>query len=154
VAEDYHRITHEQLERRRDDSAQAMWLAPVLTMAAQAFLLQVLSRNTLGQCARLGVLVAGVLATIAALWTLLRSHSREVLFSQTIASYVKNAGLPDVRPNELRQHLPKNGETGLKRVDRRLVRWADCDWLPPAYMVWGVALVAFIVADVLVYVAA
>jgi hypothetical protein len=147
-------ITIEQLERRRDDSAQVMWLAPVLTMAAQAFLLQILSRGTLGCVSRLAVLVAGVLATAGALWTLLRARSREVLYSETIASYLKDEGLPDVRPDSLRQHLPVGDKKCLRRLDQHLVHWADSDRLPPAYMIWASALVAFMVADVAVYISA
>ena len=155
MEDDNDRITIEQLERRRDDSANAMWLAPVLTMTAQAFLLQILSQAALNCFARGAVLVAGILATLAALWTLLRARSREVLFSEAIAGYLQEAGLPDVRPTALRGQLPTQQEEGLlRRLDQHLVRWADRRSLPPAYQVWMAALLAFIVADVAVFFAA
>jgi hypothetical protein len=90
VSADHTRITIEQLELRREDSSRALWLAPVLTMAAQAFLLQVLSQGSICQGARAAVLVAGLLSTLAALWSLLRARSREVLFSEATASYSDN----------------------------------------------------------------
>jgi hypothetical protein len=147
------RLTIEQLERRREDSSSALWLAPVLTMAAQAFLLQILSRESLGQAARASVLAAGLLSTVAALWSLLRARSREVLYSEAIADYLEQAGLPDVRPGALRRHLKKKEERSFRRIDRYLVAWADGDHLPMAYFFWAVALAAFIVADVVVYIA-
>jgi hypothetical protein len=147
-------FTIEQLESRREDSSRAHWLAPVLTMAAQAFLLQILSRGSLCQAARASVLAAGLLSTVAALWTLLRARSREVLYSEAIANYLQEAGLPDVRPDALRQHLAKKEERGFRRFDRYLVAWADDDHLPMAYFFWAVALIAFIVADFFVYIAA
>lgn len=145
------------LEQQRQDNSRAMWLAPVLTMTAQAFLLQTLSRGGICAAARGAVLAAGLLATIAALWTLLRSRSREVLFSEAIAAELDRAGIPDVRPKALMEAgcLPEtDGKSGVAKLDAQIAVWAGDELWLRAYVLWGVTLLAFMVADVAIFFAA
>lgn len=110
-----------QLEQRRGENDRAMWLAPVITMAAQAFLLQILSDQSIPRGARLAVLVAGAVATLAACWTVLRGHAREVLYSETIHALSRKLGLDDVRPGN--QELTREGGA-VRKLDHWLVRIA------------------------------
>jgi len=134
-----------------------MWLGPGGTMAAQAFLLQVLANATLGWLSRVAVLAAGLTATAAALWSLLRAHAREVQYSEAIAEWTGASGyIPDVRPSALarpkRRSVPPDAppqdpgdgeaptrvlerEHWVSRWDRYLVWWASGDRHPRAYMV-------------------
>jgi hypothetical protein len=170
-------VTLEALERRRQESSENMWLAPVLTMTAQAFLLQVLSKPSLGWLARVAVLAAGLAATIAALWSLLRAHAREVQYSEAIAEWTAGSGyIPDVRPSALHrptrraatpdpppqdsgdgeaptQVLKDDKEHWVARWDRHIVWWGNPDRHPKAYMVWALALMVFLVADIAVLLA-
>jgi hypothetical protein len=146
------RATLTQLEQRRGENDRAMWLAPVITMAAQAFLLQILSDPGIPRGARLAVLVAGVLATLAACWTVLRAHAREVLYSETIQARSTEFGLIDVRPGELPLRLTQDGGT-VRKLDRWLIRIAHQDHWPIPYMGWALALFLFIVADLAVFLA-
>jgi hypothetical protein len=59
-----------------------MWQAPTLTIAGQAFLLALLADQDLATGVRRAVFVAGVLAVIAAVISLLRLRSREVTYSE------------------------------------------------------------------------
>jgi hypothetical protein len=142
----------DHLERRRAVSDQAMWLAPVLVVAGQAFLLQVLSTDSLGALARAPVLLAGLVATLAALVALLRGHAREVEYSEAIAHYTDGAGFP-----ELRSELPRKEphfEGWWRPLDKWLRRNALHRHIPAAFLIWAFALLLFIVADVAVYCAA
>lgn len=139
-----------QLEQRRAENDRAMWLAPVITMAAQAFLLQILSDPGVPRGGRLAVLVAGATATLAASWTILRARSREVLYSEAIHEQALDLGLDDVRPSALVRPERLSGTTW-RSLDRRLTLWADSERLPIAYMVWTVALICFAVADFVVF---
>ena len=67
------------LEGRRNSIEQSMWQAPTLTIAAQAFLLGVLTDSTISDRARLAILVAGIAACVAAILALIRLRSREIL---------------------------------------------------------------------------
>ena len=60
------------LERRRQSLDQSMWQAPALTIAGQAFLLRVLTDENVVLGARLLMLFAGVMASLAALLSLMR----------------------------------------------------------------------------------
>ena len=143
--------TLQQLEQRRAENDRAMWLAPMLTMTAQAFLLQVLSGDV-PRLARGAVLAAGLAATFAALWTVLRGRSREVLYSETIAARLDELGMPDVRPEALR--LSPQRKPGWRKLDRILVSFAGRDIWPMPYICWAVALFLFAVADIAVFLAA
>jgi hypothetical protein len=81
-------LTLERLERRRDETWQGLWLAPLLTIVAQGFLLIVLSDETVGWLARAAVLAAALAANLAAVWSVLRAHAREVQYSEAIDAEV------------------------------------------------------------------
>jgi hypothetical protein len=150
-AEERALVTLGQLEQRRSENDRAMWLAPVITMAAQAFLLQILSDRSVPLGARLAVLLAGAAATLAACWTLLRAHSREVLYSETIQLRSRELGLVDVRPGEL-PRLTKDGGMA-RKLDHWLVRIAHQERWPIPYMGWALALLLFVAADLVVFLA-
>jgi hypothetical protein len=118
----------DQLERRRHAHDQAQWQAPALTIAGQAFLLQVLADEGLDCVARGFVLAAGLLATIAAFFSLFLLRGREEEYSRRIERVAKRIGIPDPNPPKPRK---------IKLI-----------WL------WAAALAAFFVADIAVYVAA
>jgi hypothetical protein len=133
----------DHLERRRSDFDRSMWQAPALTIAAQAFLLRVLTDRSIGGGARAVILGAGVLASVAAIASLLRLRAREVRYSEHIArSLGRQEGDPWLRKPE-----PKLKERPPLLSERRLRQWAG-RWRPPVYLLWCVALVAFGVADV------
>jgi hypothetical protein len=75
----------DHLDRRRLGIEQAMWQAPAPTVAAQAFLLFVLADRSVDPLARGFILVAGIMASAAALLSPIRQRSREVLYSDAIA---------------------------------------------------------------------
>lgn len=77
-------LTLERLERRRGETWQGLWLAPLLTIVAQGFLLIVLSDEGVGWLARAAVLAAALAANLAAVWSVLRAHAREVQYSEAI----------------------------------------------------------------------
>jgi hypothetical protein len=134
------------LETRRGAFDQAMWHAPALTIAAQAFLLIVLTDRSVDGWARAGILVAGVVATTAAVLSLLRLRAREVQYSKAIAYFFDSFGLPDPRiPDKLPQ---KEYVERTSRLDQWLQRWArkrDA----PVYLWWALALLLFVLADTL-----
>jgi hypothetical protein len=127
-----------------------MWQAPALTIAAQAFLLQVLTNRSIDGGARALILAAGAIAGIAAVLSLLRLREREVRYSDAIAHYAYTAGIPEFRPDRLpRRSLERQGRSA--RFDRwlqRIVGW--CGW-PGVYLVWVLALVLFVVADIVAF---
>jgi hypothetical protein len=77
-------LTLERLEHRRGETWQGLWLAPLLTIVAQAFLLIVLGDEAVGWLARAAVLAAALTANLAATWSVLRAHAREVQYSEAI----------------------------------------------------------------------
>lgn len=77
-------MTLERLERRRGETWQGLWLAPLLTLVGQGFLLIVLADEGVGWLARAAVLLAAVAADLAAIWSVLRAHAREVQYSEAI----------------------------------------------------------------------
>lgn len=77
-------LTLERLEHRRGETWQGLWLAPLATIVAQGFLLIVLSDETVGWLARAAVLAAALAANLAAVWSVLRAHAREVQYSEAI----------------------------------------------------------------------
>jgi hypothetical protein len=136
------------LESRRSSADQGMWQAPTLTIAAQAFLLAVLTDETVSDSARLWILVAGIAACIAAILSLIRLRAREILFSDAIAHACDKAGLPDPRPFALPRKAAKL-KPGL--VDRAVRAIGDWRRLPTVYLFWIIALVLFVVADLVAY---
>jgi hypothetical protein len=150
VPGDRDQIKLKQLEQRRVNNDRAMWLAPVITMAAQAFLLQVISDPKVGFGGRFAVLTAGIAATLAAIWTIVRGRSREVLYSEAIQEQAVALGLDDVRPAALKRP-PRLGGLSWQSLDRRLALAADSGRWPIAYMVWTIALLCFIVADLAMF---
>lgn len=128
-----------------------MWQAPTLTIAAQAFLLFVLTNSSINACARASVLAAGITAGLAALLSLLRLREREIRYSDAIAYSLNELGISDPRPDDLpRLELDRSGVW--PNLDRFLRTQVARDWVPPIHFAWCVALVLFIVADVVAYV--
>jgi hypothetical protein len=76
--------TLERLESRRGETWQGLWLAPLLTIVAQGFLLIALADENVGWLARAAVLAAALAASLAAAWSVLRAHAREVQYSEAI----------------------------------------------------------------------
>jgi hypothetical protein len=144
-----------QLESRRSAAEQAMWQAPTLTIAAQAFLLAVLTDTKVSDRVLLWILVAGIAACIAAILALVRLRARELLYSEAIGFVCKKAEprRPDPRPFflETRQVPPRHRWPFARPIDRP-VRWLGGRRLfPTVYLVWILALLLFIVADVIAY---
>ncbi|HYC80617.1 MAG TPA: hypothetical protein VEB65_02445 [Solirubrobacterales bacterium] len=77
-------MTLQRLESRRGETWQGLWLAPLLTIVAQGFLLLALADENVGWLARAAVLVAALGASLAAAWSVLRAHAREVQYSEAI----------------------------------------------------------------------
>lgn len=122
------------LERRRSSLADAMWQAPGLTVAAQAFLLQVLTDPSISDATRLAILFAGLAAVLASTASLLRLRVREVQFSEAFANRSAAIGLSDVRPDAL--PAPSRGR-GLDRF----ARWLGTSWpFRHVYLFWIIAL--------------
>jgi len=146
----------DHLERRRSSLDAFMWQAPALTVAAQAFLLSVLTDTTVSHVTLEWVLYAGVAASAAAIIALLRLRSREVLYSEAIAHYFDEQGIGDPRPRALKRTL--RGKEGKPRwfhlwdwLDKGARRFFGTNLLPFSYWVWVAALALFIVADVVAY---
>jgi hypothetical protein len=136
------------LEGRRLAYEQAQWQAPTLTIAAQAFLLSVLSDSDVSAVARTFILVAGAWACLAAALALVRLRAREVQYSGAVSYYAcEEAGLLDPRPFDLKQrrapptHRPS-------RHDRLFRRLGSARVLSSAYVLWIYTLAAFVVADI------
>jgi hypothetical protein len=119
----------DHLERRRTAHDQAMWQAPALTIAGQAFLLRVLADEGLEWWARAMVLLAGILATLAAAIAIPHLSNREKEYSRRITALSQRVGFDDPRPPVPRRRFP-------------VIYW------------WLLALVAFGVADAVVFAAA
>lgn len=97
-------LTLERLERRRSETWLGLWLAPLLTILAQALLLGVLADERIGWLARAAVLVAALGAALAALWSVLRAHAREVQYSEAIDAELAATAerdYADIRPAAL-----------------------------------------------------
>lgn len=127
---------------------QAQWQAPTLTIAAQAFLLSVLTDSDVSTTARLFILGAGVLACVAAVLALVRLRAREVQYSEAVSDACEKARLPDPRPFEPfpRKQAPDIHRPG--RVDRAVRAIGASKRLPTVYLFWIATLLAFIAADV------
>jgi len=136
------------LESRRSSADQGMWQAPALTIAAQAFLLAVLTDPSVSDRARLVILVAGIAACIAAILSLIRLRAREILWSEAIADACDKAGLPDPRPFALPRKAAKHKPGFGDRAVRAIGAWQR---LPAVYLFWILALLLFVAADVVAY---
>jgi len=124
-----------------------MWQAPGLTIAAQAFLLVVLTDPDLPCVIRAAVLFAGLAAVVAATAALLRLRVRELQFSEAFARHSASIGVRDVRPGSLPPASPGKG------LDGRARRFA-ARWLRQFYLIRIGALILFGIADVIAYFAA
>jgi hypothetical protein len=146
-------VTHlAQLESRRSAAELAQWQAPTLTIAAQAFLLTVLTDDRVSERALKWILIAGIAACVAAILSLVRLRSREVEYSEAIASACEKAGVPDPRPNGLgRKERPARYPWPIEGFVDRPVRWLGARLPVTVYLVWILALSLFIVADVIAY---
>lgn len=130
--------------------------APALTIAAQAFLLRVLTDGSVDVAARAVILAAGVLASVAAAASLLRLRWREVQYSEEIRRWFVDQGLPSpvLKPSaevsEISDKPPteQTSSNQPKRLSERWLReWAG-GWRMPVYLLWCLALIAFVVADI------
>jgi hypothetical protein len=119
------------LEGRRLDLSSSMWQVPTLTVAAQAFLLQVLSNDDVGWSVALPIALAGAMASFAAGVSLLQQRSAERLHSREIARLAMSLGLGDPRRKAL---LEKEGKS-------------DAWWQVPAIWLWLTTLAVFVIAD-------
>jgi hypothetical protein len=119
----------DHLERRRNAHDQVMWQAPALTIAGQAFLLQVLANEGLECVARAFVLAAGIAATWAAAIAIFHLRKREVQYSKRITALTERIEIDDPKPQEFAWPFP-------------IIYW------------WVIALGAFGFADAAVFVAA
>jgi hypothetical protein len=135
----------DHLERRRGGIEQAQWQAPALTVAAQAFLLPVLTNRDIDGWARFVILLAGVVAVLAALASLLRLRSREIFFSEVFA-YYSDELMPDIRASS---EVPRKAPRSANGLDKHLQRWSD--HFGPPYLAWCIALLLFAAADVVAF---
>lgn len=138
------------LEGRRNALEQSMWQAPGLTIAAQAFLLIVLTNDTVDDTARLWILTAGVVACAAAILALIRLRAREILYAEVIAYVFDKNNLPDPRPHNLEPYREAS-DRNPGPIDGILRAFGDWDHFPTVYVFWILALVLFGVADVVAY---
>jgi hypothetical protein len=134
------------LEGRRGAHDQSMWQASALIIAAQAFLLPVLANGGVALGARIIILIAGALASVAAVASLLRLRSREVSYSEAVSKRCTDAGLLDPRPDRL-EGLPAGHDDRAAVLDARLRDWSG-RWTWPVYWWWIAALALFVAADV------
>lgn len=139
----------DHLERRRDGHAAAMWQAPGLTIAAQAFLLQVLANGGIPLGARLVVLAAGVSASLVAVYALYRMQYREVQYAEAFAHFSADV-IPDIRPAALPPRPERKPAGRYARFDAWALRQAARDGTPRGHFLWGVPLLLFALADVAV----
>jgi hypothetical protein len=135
----------EHLERRRGAFDQSMWQAPALTIAAQAFLLNVLTDESVDMAARAVILVGGVTASAAAAASLIRLRWREVQYSEEIGRWFADRNLPDPRLPH-----PSTANPAERFSERWLREWAG-RWRLRVYLLWCLALVIFAVADVVAF---
>lgn len=116
-------MTLQRLESRRDETWQGLWLAPLLTIAGQGFLLLALSDENVGWLARAAVLAAALGANLAATWSVLRAHAREVQYSEAIDAELAATAVgdyADVRAAALprpRRRSPESALPGQEPVD-------------------------------------
>jgi hypothetical protein len=108
-----------------------MWQAPTLTLIAQAFLLSVLTDESVGWWVASAVAAAGILAALTAMLALWLLHDRENHFGGRVKAQAIALGLGD--PNRTSD-----------RQKRHPLEW-------PGWKVWEVVLLAFLVADALAF---
>jgi hypothetical protein len=128
------------LEGRRLALDSSMWEVPALTVAGQAFLLQVLTDPNLGWWVAVPVALAGVVASVAAGLSLWQQRDREVLHSKAVAALALDLGLGDPRRAELEREYRGGRHQG---------------WLlnVRAYWFWFATLACFVVADLFALIA-
>jgi hypothetical protein len=145
--------TLDLLENRRVAADQSMWQAPALTIAGQAFLLSVLTDETVGSTlVRTFVFAAGAAAAFAALAALFRLRAREVLYSEAIGKYCDHLGIADPRPRSLQQRFGEAALEGGGTAEKWLRIQAGRRWVfQHVYLLWALALLLFIAADSLAF---
>jgi hypothetical protein len=143
----------DHLERRRAALDAGLWQAPALTLAAQAFLLRVLVAPGVHWAARLAILLAGVTASIAAAMSLVRSRAREVEYSDALAAYFADFGLPEIRTGNLPKKSLERDSHWQHRFDQWLQARSQRGRIP-MYVLWGLSLVLFAIADVVAFITA
>jgi hypothetical protein len=110
------------LEQRRAAFEGAMWHVPALVVAAQAFLLQIITNDGVDYGAAVAVAAAGSAASITAGIALGIQHERERWFSEQVRAYA----------NRLRSPLPERDDAPLSGL---------------AFVLWQITLGTFIVVD-------
>ncbi len=88
-------MTLQRLESRRGETWQGLWLAPLLTIVGQGFLLLTLADENVGWLGRVAVLAAALGANLAAAWSVLRAHAREVQYSEAIDAEIAAMAVAD-----------------------------------------------------------
>jgi len=120
------------LEQRRLAFDAMMWEVPALTVAGQAFLLQVVTSDTVGWTVALPVAIAGVIASAATGLSLWQQGAAERLHSEEVAELAEEVGIGDPRRAAI--------------VARRSGRAES--WRLRGRTLWYLTLAAFVVADV------
>jgi hypothetical protein len=133
----------ELLEGRRLAYDSSMWQAPALTVAAQAFLLQVLTAPGVGWWVASFVAAAGIVASAAASLSLWQQRDREQTYSEAVAALSKELGLGD--PRRLALELERRAERGRQ--------WFTTLLGVRAFWIWLGTLAAFMLADFVALVA-
>jgi hypothetical protein len=114
------------LEGRRRDLQTSLTQIPSLTFLAQAFLLGVLTRESVGWAVAVPIAVAGVIATFAQIFVLVVVRVRVIRLHKRVRS----------RANEL----------GLGELD---LFYGRMRWWKLGWGLWPIVMALFIVADVL-----
>jgi hypothetical protein len=134
------------LEGRRLALDESMWQVPALTVAGQAFLLQVLTDGAVGWDVAVPVMLAGATASAAAGLSLLQQWDREQLHSTIVADVAQDLDLGDPRRKALKPEVKKPP----KRWSRWWLSWLF-EWR--ALWFWVSTMVVFLVADIVALVA-
>lgn len=95
MTEDQHEKALDLLEGRRLAIDASMWQAPTLTLVAQVFLLQVLTNGAVRWAVAISVAVAGVAASVTAMFALWQLHFREREFSKRVTHHASKLGISD-----------------------------------------------------------
>jgi hypothetical protein len=130
----------ELLEGRRLAADVQLWHGPTLVIAAQAFLLQVLTDPSLHVLTAVMVAVAGSFACVAAFVSIVQQGDRELTFSETVAAYSRDV----LHLGDPRRHVL---EAKLGQLDGVWPEWLVRGKVLKARRLWLLTLVALVVAD-------
>jgi hypothetical protein len=137
------------LEQRRAAIDQTMWQAPALSITAQAVLFAVALSKDTPQYGRITVLIVGLLAVLAALFSLLKQRYLEELHSEVIVACNVTLGQTAPYRRDLEDLRPRRPQPRTRREQAwgRLQGWSrfqDAE----SFLVWAGALGGFAIADV------